>query len=191
MTGSNGFIGKNVVPLLKKKSHRVAEFSKSLGNDITNFNQVNASMKNVDAVIHLAAVIDEAAPLELMRKINVDGTRNVLEAAAKNKIKRFVYASTIGVYGGFDGIAKEDQPYNPQSNYEKTKTEAEKLVLEYQEVLPITVLRPPYVVGANETWKQAVKTAKKGFHRRQRKERFSCGARGGRGERLCVLFGTR
>lgn len=59
-----------------------------------------ASLRGQDAIVHLAAAQHEAhAPESYFRRVNVEGTRRLLEAAASAGVRRFVYGSTIGVYG--------------------------------------------------------------------------------------------
>ncbi|MFH1240652.1 MAG: NAD(P)-dependent oxidoreductase [Candidatus Diapherotrites archaeon] len=160
VTGSAGFIGKKLVRALRRNRHQVIEFSHSKENDVTDFKQINSALKGVDVVYHLAAVLDETKKSE-MRKVNVRGTENALEAAAKNNVQQFIYLSSIGVYGNFKGKADESFPVNPETEYEKTKADAEKLVWDYQEMLPVTILRSALVMGANKYWEDIVNVIEK------------------------------
>lgn len=160
VTGSAGFVGKKLVRALRRNRHQVIEFSHSKANDITNFAKINSALKRIDVVYHLAAVIDETKKSE-MRKVNVRGTENVLEASAKNNIQQFIYLSSVGVYGNFKGKADESFPMNPETEYEKTKADAEKLVWDYQEMLPVTILRSALIMGANKYWGDIVKVIEK------------------------------
>ena len=85
-------------------------------------------MRGVDVVVHLAAAQHEAnVPDEYFRSINVDGTRNVLEAAAAASVSRVVHGSTIGVYGWKpDTPVSEDSPLEPGNIYGVTKLAAEE-----------------------------------------------------------------
>ena len=60
----------------------------SEGKDILNKEQIAESCKGCDAVMHLAAILEEDAGLQELRKVNVEGTKNVLEAAAKQRVKK-------------------------------------------------------------------------------------------------------
>jgi len=160
VTGSEGFVGKKLVRALKRNRHQVIEFSRSKGQDVTNFKQINSALKGVDVVYHLAVILDETKKAE-MRKVNVKGTENVLEAAAKNNVQQFIYLSSVGVYGDFTGKADETFSMNPKTEYEKTKADAEKLVWDYQEMLTVTILRSALVVGANKYWADIVKMIEK------------------------------
>ncbi len=161
VTGSRGFVGKRLVSGLRKKRHSVKEFDLSLGNDILDKGQCENACSGVDAVYHLAAVLEEKSPM--LWKVNVKGTENILEAAAKARVKHFVYLGTVGVHGGLKKTVNEESAFKPVTEYEKSKTEAERTVHEFHEMLPITVLRSALVLGPNEFWEKIVTLVKKGF----------------------------
>ena len=105
-------------------------------------------------ILHIGASTDFAAPLDLSRHINVDGTRKLLEFALicqrKGKLQRIDYVSTAFVAGTKSGIVTEDDLERDQkfaNSYEQSKYEAEILVREHMDFLPITILRPSIVVG--------------------------------------------
>jgi nucleoside-diphosphate-sugar epimerase len=83
-----------------------------------------------DTVIHLAAAQHEAEmPESYFRAVNVDSARTLLAASRDHNIRRFVYGSTIGVYGDArDSLLDEDSPVRPENIYTSTKLEAESLV---------------------------------------------------------------
>ncbi len=89
----------------------------------------------VDAVVHLAAVVGfpacKAAGEQLSWSVNVDGTRNVFEAANAAGVERFIYASTYSNYGIAENgqPVTEDSPLHPQSLYAETKIAAEQYLL--------------------------------------------------------------
>lgn len=161
VTGSGGFVGKRLVLALKQRGHEVFGFDKSTGNDILDFEGVKKAAKRMDAVFHLAASLNEHD--KKLFETNVDGTKNALEASAQEQIQQFIFLSTVGVMGDVSKIADESTPLNPQTPYEKSKAAAEELVLSYQEVLPVTIVRSALVLGPNKEWKQIIKTIKKGF----------------------------
>lgn len=161
VTGSNGFIGKILVPELERQGHTVFGFDKVLGHNILNTGQVAKAVGGMDAVYHLAASLKEND--HLLESVNVFGTKNVLEACAKQKVKQLIFLSTVGVMGGIKTIADEKTPFNPITPYEKSKAKAEELVLEYQEVLAITIVRSALVMGANKEWQEIIKIIKKNF----------------------------
>lgn len=115
--------------------------------------------KEVTVIYHSAALCDFNSPLPIMRKVNVHGTRNILDFALacqkKGDFKRVHYISTIAVAGDKKGVFYEKeldigQKFN--NTYEKSKFEVEKLVGEYRrKALPIAVYRPAIIVGDSKT----------------------------------------
>lgn len=91
---------------------------------------VDRLLQGRTAVIHLAAAQHEAEmPEAYFRTVNVDAVRTLLAACRDHRIRRFVYGSTIGVYGeGGESLLDEDSPVRPENVYTRTKLEAEGLV---------------------------------------------------------------
>lgn len=162
LTGSTGMIGKAILAKLPKK-YTVIEASRSKGIDITHKEQVEKAMKGVSIVIHAAAQIDETSGYNELRAVNVEGTQNLLDCADHEGIERFIYVSSTGVYGNTTTQLDENSPQEPLTAYEKTKKEAEERVWNMQEVFPVTIIRPPLVIGPNSYWANIFKTIKKGF----------------------------
>lgn len=161
VTGSQGFVGKRLVKALKAKNHNVKEFDISLGNDILNSEHCTQACKGIKAVFHLAAVLDEES--RLLFDVNVKGTENILQATAKQRCSQFIYLSTAGVNAGVKGIINEKSPFKPVTEYEKSKAKAEQLVLEFQEMVPITIVRSALVLGPNKYWRKITGLVAKGF----------------------------
>jgi thioester reductase-like protein len=109
----------------------------------------------VTGIFHLAAVQLARPQKELARKVNVEGTRNVLELARDcRRLRRLSHFSSAFVSGDRRGVVAEDELEAGQSfrcDYEETKFQAEKLVLRAMRELPVTILRPSVVVGDSET----------------------------------------
>lgn len=107
----------------------------------------------VDVVVHCAASVAFTLPLGEARRINVDGTREVLDLAALAPgLDRVVHVSTAYVAGDRDGVALEheiDVGQAPRNTYEQTKLEAELALA--ASGLPSCVLRPSIVVGDSRT----------------------------------------
>jgi len=163
VTGSRGFIGKELVKELQRRGNFVREFDLVLGDDIRKKEHCSKAVKEMQVVIHLAALLEESASLSELREVNVKGTENLLEVAAKERIKQFIFLSTVGVMGDIKQKANESTPLNPKTKYEKSKAEAEKIVLDSQELVPVTILRSAMVLGPNPYWKEIVSLIKKGF----------------------------
>ena len=117
--------------------------------------EFKALAREVTDVWHLAARSYLAASRDALRRVNVEGTRNVLDlAAAARRLRRLNHFSTAYVSGDRIGVILEDELavgqrfHNP---YEETKYEAELLVRRAQADLPATVYRPSIVVGDSRT----------------------------------------
>lgn len=161
VTGGKGFIGSRLVDVLKKKGHNVECFDSADGKDILDFDEVKRALKGKDAVFHLAAVLDEDSPK--LWDVNVKGTENVLEAAAKQGVGRIICLSTVGVMGDIKERADENTAMNPVTEYEKSKAKAEEIAQSYQELIPVTIIRAAMVYGPNEYWRKIIGLVKKGF----------------------------
>ncbi|MFH0928972.1 MAG: NAD-dependent epimerase/dehydratase family protein [Candidatus Aenigmatarchaeota archaeon] len=139
ITGASGRIGRNLIPALLRSGDQVRVLVKEnmvenesveiFYGDILDRATIEKAVKNVDVVYHLAAVTDSLASKDEMHKVNVLGTKNLLEAG---KGKKFIYLSTASVMGkNFKELPVNEQTKcNPSNFYAKTKLEAEKLVLE-------------------------------------------------------------
>ncbi|MBK5256763.1 MAG: NAD-dependent epimerase/dehydratase family protein [Vicinamibacteria bacterium] len=108
-----------------------------------------------DAVMHVAAVYRTAGhPDDYYRKVNVEGTQKLLEAAGQAGVKRFVHTSTVGVHGHVESrLADEDAPIAPSDIYQESKAEAEVRAREFgrSQGLPVTIVRPAAIYGPGET----------------------------------------
>ncbi|MCP5060704.1 MAG: NAD-dependent epimerase/dehydratase family protein [bacterium] len=111
--------------------------------------------QRVTHVIHLAALYNLSAPRDISMRVNVDGTRNLLDLIAQfPSLERLGYASTIAVAGKHMGTFREDDldlGQEFETNYDLTKHLAEKLVRERRDDIPSVILRPTTVVGHSKT----------------------------------------
>src|SRR5690606_32069897 len=122
--------------------------------DLSNREALARGMQSCEQVYHLAAYARVWAtdPLHYHR-VNVEGTRNVLEAARQNDVQKMVFTSTAGVFGPSENDTPvcEDTPRKqPFFNaYEFTKWKAEELCREFAEMhgLPIVIVNPSRVYG--------------------------------------------
>ncbi|HEX3769522.1 MAG TPA: SDR family oxidoreductase [Polyangiaceae bacterium] len=109
----------------------------------------------VDHVIHCAATVRFDLPLEVARRDNTEGTRNILNFAERMpKLGRFDYIGTSYVAGQRRGVIREDELDVGQkffNSYEQTKMEAETLVRAFGQRHPTAVYRPSIVVGDSRT----------------------------------------
>ncbi|MBU0512905.1 MAG: GDP-mannose 4,6-dehydratase [Chloroflexi bacterium] len=168
ITGATGFIGshlakdliekgKSIKCLVRRSSPEAAiQFLNGLGTelvygDLTDEKSLGEAVKGVGIVFHLGGGGRIDTPEDICHKINVDGTRNLLEACLREGgVERFIHVSTCGVMGNIQNQpADETYPYQPESMaYSRAKTEAEKVALSFKDRLPVTVIRFPMVYGS-------------------------------------------
>lgn len=127
VTGAGGRIGTHLVKELEKEND-VIIFDRKNGYDLLNKDSINSVLKDVDLIYHLAALVSYTESKDLIWKINVEGTRNLLNVAVDIPV---IYMSSTAVYGKkLSKIpADENSSLKPTDFYGKTKLEAEKLVL--------------------------------------------------------------
>lgn len=123
---------ENVEKALKDPRCRIFE----IGGDILQTDILNAAMKNVDGVIHLAALwlLQCHEYPKAAFDVNIRGTFNVIEACVANNVKRLVYSSSASVYG--DAVEEpmtENHPYNNWTFYGATKIAGEHMLKAYHQ----------------------------------------------------------
>lgn len=168
VTGGTGFTGKALVKRLLDDGHHVVAMDYKEGvktqelrdwgaevviGTVTDRDCVKRCMKDVDIVLHLAAAFREMnVPEKHYWDVNVGGTKIMLEEAAAQKVKKFVYCSTCGVHGNVENPpANEQAPIQPADYYQQTKYEAEPIVLDYHKKgMPCTILRPAAIYGPGD-----------------------------------------
>jgi NAD dependent epimerase/dehydratase len=186
ITGSEGFIGSHAVDFFLEKNFFVRAFvhynsnnrigwlknikSKNKKNleihfgDIRDEKNTEKSFKNINYVIHLAALIGIPYSYYSPRsyiETNIIGTYNVLESSLRNKITRLLTTSTSEVYGSalYTPI-KEDHPLQGQSPYSASKIGADKLAESYYKSfnLPLTIARPFNTYGPRQSTRAIIPT---------------------------------
>lgn len=180
VTGANGFLGNRFVRRLVEQGWRVralvrradgepgprygmsagaaADLVDVIEGDFVDRSVSDRAVAGVALVVHCAAT---AGPdLDPVRRVNVDGTRSVAEAALHAAVPRFIHISTVSVYAkaGLDTI-DEDAPLETEGvPYGRTKAEGDRIVLDaVARGLPATILRPGAILGAHPTSTWAVK----------------------------------
>jgi len=167
VTGAAGFIGSRLVPALAaagvprivgldmhEPTRSVAGYEHILvdvaGRDL------EGHLRGADTLVHLAAVTDPIADDALMARVNIEGTRRVLDAAAAVGVRRIVRVSTAAVYGAWPTNPlplTEDAPLRPNPGFGPAvhAAEVERLLHEFGLDHPetcVTVLRAAPVLGA-------------------------------------------
>lgn len=172
ITGGTGFIGSRLalrcidlgqsVTVLGREDASDAEVEmrdslRERGVDVvtgsvSNREQMFAICKAKDRVFHLAAAQHEMnVPDAVFRSVNVDGTRNMLDASVENGVSRFVHGSSIGVYDrDVTSIVDEATPRRPDNIYGVTKAEGEDVVRDYFDRLDCTIIRISETYGPGD-----------------------------------------
>jgi UDP-glucose 4-epimerase len=143
LTGAAGLIGMAVRPLLEGRGHRVIPTdATSFGYDLPRLRIVTlddtagferlAAEHEIDAVVHCGAVsgpmMAKGEPLKLVA-VNIDATASLLDLARRRRMRRFVFCSSISVYGDVgDATITESTPLRPTSVYGATKVACEQLI---------------------------------------------------------------
>ena len=173
VTGGAGFIGKHLVKYLLDKGNTITIFDnfsnseeksleyyiksgvKIVNGDIRKFDEILKETEDQDVLIHLAAKISVSQsilnPSETF-DVNVDGTKNVLEACKKNYVKKIIIASSAAVYGeGSSGMKLiESAKTNPISPYGKSKLKMEQEI-EKNNKIDCVILRFFNIFGIGQT----------------------------------------
>ncbi len=160
VTGGAGFLGINLVRYLRERGIQVVSLDvapfdyperdsvKVLDGDIRDVEVVRAAMEGVDLVVHAAAALPLYSAEEIY-STDVDGIRNVLEAAYDSGIDRFIHISSTAVYGIPDHHPlKEDDRLHGVGPYGEAKIEAEAICQEFRERgMCVPIIRPKSFVG--------------------------------------------
>lgn len=166
ITGSTGYIGYKLAMIAAAKGLAVQALVRDLHSpnlpthpaitfykgDITDYSSVAKAMAGCHHVLHAAALTQLwHRNRSLFDRINVDGTRHVLEAAVQHGVKKLVFTSSCAVLGPSNGkpVTEEDLRLTPfENDYELSKHRAEELVKDYAaNGLQAVIVAPPRVYG--------------------------------------------
>lgn len=170
VTGANGFTGSHLVNILQQRGDSVVGLVRKSSNldrlgdrsfelvygDITDRDALRKAMSEVDTVFHTAAYVElglvNAAEME---RVNVEGTRAVMEVAQELGVPKVVYCSTIGIYGDTQGQVIDENFKRTQTNfssaYDSTKYEAQQIVDRLAaQGLPVVSVMPSGIFGADD-----------------------------------------
>lgn len=146
VTGSEGYIGSMLVPILKVFGHEIIRFDKIFGNDVLDF----SCSERIDCIVHLAAIVGlkeyDKNP-EKSWEINTVGTQNVVKSG-----QRVILASVTGSYKNHNGVITEETEADPKHDYFRSKIEAEKIVLAVRENNVVLRFGSLYGVSNNMRW---------------------------------------
>jgi nucleoside-diphosphate-sugar epimerase len=167
VTGAGGFLGQSIVRALDARGDEVCTLQRgeypalnALGvainkGDIANKDAVIHASENCDAIVHVAARAGIWGDYQDYYRSNVCGTLNVIDACRKNDIKKLVYTSSPSiVFAGEDEDGIDESTPLPEhylTNYQRTKAEAEELVLSANnKELATVALRPHLIFGPGD-----------------------------------------
>ncbi|MCF7916711.1 MAG: NAD(P)-dependent oxidoreductase [Candidatus Omnitrophica bacterium] len=162
ITGNSGFIGRFLSEKLIDKGYAVLGldikqdkhaqgYLQCFKGDILSKRDVEKTADEVNLIIHLAAKHhDFGVSKEEFYKVNVEGTKNILDCASRKNIKKLIFVSSVAVYNDENMPVDESTELKPKNLYGKSKLEAEKLVKEWASRDPersVIVVRPAVVFG--------------------------------------------
>lgn len=164
ITGGSGFIGSRLVSFLEKTNHSIVLLSRLPRSNSKTFicdfmtDQIpKDAFIGVDTVFHLAGLAHDTKEKEKMsnfyEKLNVDSTVQLAKLAIENKVKKFIFVSSVkaggkSIHGSY---SNENDQVEPEEIYGKTKRDAELKLLQMslRSNMHISIIRPSLVYGPN------------------------------------------
>lgn len=150
ITGGAGFIGSNLAKTCNEAGHEVIILDNLSTGSLKNIEELTSvfirkdirenlhrikEIENIDVIFHLAAFISVPESFEKEEEcynINIKGTKNLLDFAVKNKVKKFIITSSAAVYGNLPSLPKtEESTLKPESPYAISKIKCEELIKDY------------------------------------------------------------
>lgn len=170
VTGANGFTGSHLVYALQQRGAQVVGLVRKSSNlsrlansqlqlvygDITDRNALQTAMQGVDTVFHTAAYVELGlVNADKMQRVNVEGTRAVMEVAQASGVTKIIYCSTIGIFGDTKGEVVDETFQRRQTDfssaYDRTKYQAQQIVDEFaSQGLPVVSVLPSGIFGADD-----------------------------------------
>jgi nucleoside-diphosphate-sugar epimerase len=199
LTGGSGFMGKAIVSELtdatcpfKPDLIRIFDLDKYQGlidpriemiqGDVRDYDKVSAACRNIDVVIHSAAIVDWGTKSEEeILSVNVEGTKNIIRACKEQKVKVLVFTSSLdAVFSGKPLVDIDESipyPAKHSTSYCTSKYLAEKLVLDCSgDGLKACIIRPADVYGEGDPYHigSLLEMAKGGFYVRLGNGKSKC-----------------
>ncbi|MHB1907760.1 MAG: GDP-mannose 4,6-dehydratase [Nitrososphaerales archaeon] len=177
VTGGAGFVGSHITDQLVKEgvevsvlddfsSGKMSNLESSLGSkvmvikgDINDKELTRRVLKDVEVVFHEAAIVSVQRSIEepeFTNHVNIDGTRNMIQASADAGVKKFVFASSAAIYGDSKILPrKESNEPSPISPYASAKLEGERLCKQFYELIGMETVALRYfnIYGIRSTSK--------------------------------------
>lgn len=160
--GGAGFVGRHLVRYLKNRGYIPKILDIHEDSTLQNYSMVNIfdkeklefELSGIDEVFHLAAVVGVERCIdqeELLLKTSIEGTRNVIDACVKNRVRKLAFTSSSEVYG--DGIKipfTETDSLLPKSIYGKAKVACEEMLMSASKDIAVRIVRFFNVYGPGQ-----------------------------------------
>jgi len=165
ITGATGFIGRHLVQALIQEGRDVrclVRGTSTKGNfknldleliygDLLDKHSLKEAVKGINVIYHLGGEV-YSPRVENYYNVNIQGTKNLLDACLDVAIERFIFFSSISAMGPNQNHKKpleEEDPYNPISPYGISKYQCEQFISSFSQKfkLPVIIIRPPVVYG--------------------------------------------
>ena len=156
--GGSGFVGSFLIKELH--NYKVGNLDKNpspffeditVNGDIRNLDEIKIPTGTESVVLLAAEHRDDVSPTSLYYDVNVQGTKNVLQAMDKAGIKNIIFTSSVAIYGLNKTNPDENHPEDPFNHYGKSKWQAERVIKEWYDNDPdgksITIIRPTVIFG--------------------------------------------
>ncbi len=171
VTGATGFLGSHIADRLIERGDSVRALVRPTSDtsylesraefvvgDITEPDTLPAALAGVEVVYHAAANVADWGRWSKFKRVTVDGTRNMLRAAANAGVRRFLHVSSDAVYRfddlarGVDESTRLETHFGPLDYYRRAKTAAEKVARRAHERgrVPVTIVRPALILGERD-----------------------------------------
>jgi len=162
LIGASGFVGTRLIELLKQTgNYQLTNIDKNNSPvhpkittiaDVRDKERLKVLLQGQDIVVLLAAEHrDDVSPTSLYYDVNVEGTRNVLDAMDICGINKIIFTSSVAVYGLNKDNPDEEHPADPFNHYGKSKWQAEEVLREWynkdSEQRKLTIIRPSVIFG--------------------------------------------
>jgi len=169
VTGATGFLGAKTIDLIVKEGHEAIAMVRSTSNreglpknikvreaDLFDQESLEKAVQGVDAVIHFAAYFNfYPSDEELMFKVNVEGTKNLMNACVGTTVQRFIYCSSTETMGPIRfPPGTEDTELKPDYSYGESKVLAERAIREISKDTDLghIIIRPTGVMGEGDLY---------------------------------------
>ena len=156
--GGSGFVGSFLINELSDcKVHNLDKNPSpffdniTINGDIRNLDEIKIPRTSKKVVLLAAEHRDDISPTSLYYDVNVQGTKNVLEAMDNAGVKNIIFTSSVAIYGLNKSNPDENHPEDPFNHYGKSKWQAEKVIREWFDKDPedksVTIIRPTVIFG--------------------------------------------